>query len=305
MSSVKKAFWNAEEDRPRAATRILAILAVTAGMIMTAHMIINFAFGGLPQDPTYKTLARTFIVAFAGTGGLYIGHIVVDKTKFSSLGLAFNQTALKDFAFGLLISLLMIFLFFALQLSLGLIEFSRITLGAEDGISLIDLIVTFLAIGLFVGWFEEILYRGILYQNMEEGLGLQVAVALSCLVYWLTYMLNNGDATWTGGLVIVALGGMRLLGFLRTRQLWLSMGLHAGWNFAMSAFGYKISDAPARGAIEHIALEPNYLSGGAFGPETSLLVLPIILFAMAAILWWTEERQEPSKNAEAAPTMTP
>lgn len=305
MNMIKQAYWNAEEDRPRAAMRIIGTIAVTAGLIMGVQMLINFTIGGLPDDPAFKLLLRTFMVALAGTGGFYIGRMVVDKKSFLSLGLTCNQAAFKDLGFGLLLSFIMVTLFFALQLSLGLIEFNRITLGAEDGISLFELMLKFLSIGLFVSWFDELFYRGIIYQNMEEGLGLQTSVILSCLLYGLIYMFNGVDATWHGGLVIVLLGGIRLLGYLRTRQLWLSMGMHAGWNFCMSAFGYKISAAPPSGAIAHIVVESDWLSGGAFGPEASILALPIVMLAMSAILWWTEGRQEPAKDAEAAPTSSP
>ena len=101
------------------------------------------------------------------------------------------------------------------------------------------------------------------------------------------------------------IGGLRLIGYLRSRQLWLSIGLHAGWNFSLSAFGYQISGSTAHGVIAHTAQEPDWLSGGAFGPEKSILILPIILLAAAALQWWTEDGQEPAKEAEAAPTSAP
>jgi hypothetical protein len=35
--------------------------------------------------------------------------------------------------------------------------------------------------------------------------------------------------------------------------------------------------------------EPAWLSGGAFGPEASLLIIPVLLAALAAMRWWTSQ----------------
>ncbi len=308
MSMIKDAFWNSQEDRQKPLWRIVTTTAVIVGMVIGANIITQFAFGNLSGDPAYTVFARNLIMVMAATAGIYIGRTQIDKKSLISLGLDLKMTALKDFAFGLLVSLIMIAIFFGLQISFDLIAFESITLGGEDGIGASSIIFVFLGMGLFVSWLEEVYFRGIVFQNLEEGLGLKIAVVLSCLLYACLHMVY-AHATWLTAAIIALIGGMRLLAYLRTRQLWFSIGLHTSWNFCLLMFGYKIFGNSISGALEHKALEPTWLSGGEFGPEASFLIVPVALLAMAAIMWWSEDRlpkdQSTDMEIDAPPTSAP
>jgi hypothetical protein len=63
------------------------------------------------------------------------------------------------------------------------------------------------------------------------------------------------------------------------------MGLHLGWNFFEGpVFGFPVSGTSSFRLIRHTVDGPTTLTGGQFGPEAGLIVIPALLFG-AALLW--------------------
>jgi membrane protease YdiL (CAAX protease family) len=87
-----------------------------------------------------------------------------------------------------------------------------------------------LVIFCFVGWSEELLSRGFHFRVFSKGLNLPLGVILSSLYFSYLHRHNPG-ASFDYLLFIFVAGLMFSFAFLRTGQLWLAMGLHAGWDF--------------------------------------------------------------------------
>src|SRR5690606_10042018 len=95
---------------------------------------------------------------------------------------------------------------------------------AEDWLPI--LVVT----GVMAGVTEEILLRGIVFHWLEELGGSWVALALSALLFGFLHAVNP-NATLISSLSIALAAGVLLGGaYMLTRNLWLAIGLHAGWN---------------------------------------------------------------------------
>ncbi len=128
---------------------------------------------------------------------------------------------------------------------------------------------------LLVGITEETLFRGLLYRAVAASLGTWLALLVTAVLFGAAHALNPG-ATLTSALAIALEAGF-LLGaaYAATRQLWLPIGLHAGWNFTeASLFGMSVSGGKAHGGVVTGRLEgPAYLTGGAFGPEASVVAV--------------------------------
>lgn len=75
---------------------------------------------------------------------------------------------------------------------------------------------------------EDILTRGFLLRHWP-GLGLKWFVPLSALVYVLNhiYVLRRGPSLW---MFLYVLGFALAWPLLKTRQMWLTVGAHWGWN---------------------------------------------------------------------------
>jgi hypothetical protein len=65
------------------------------------------------------------------------------------------------------------------------------------------------------------------------------------------------------------------------------MGLHAGWNFSEgSLYGLSVSGFTAKNALTQGSLSgPVILTGGAFGPEASIVAV-LLCFGVAILLLW-------------------
>ncbi len=196
------------------------------------NIAARLAAGGFPLDKSgWEWWAmRGIIVVIAATIVVWISRRFVDKKSAKSLGLNFDFTALKDFMTGAVLSSLMVAVIFAILYYAGLVEITGINM-KHSGFSLVLwLMIWFWGTGLAVGRSEELVFRGYLLQNLKEGIGLVWAVIISCFFYGLVHM-SNPNSSILSGILIALLGFVRIFGWLRTGQLWLSMGMHASWNF--------------------------------------------------------------------------
>ena len=100
-------------------------------------------------------------------------------------------------------------------------------------------------------------------------------------------MLNPGATIRSS--VAIALEAGVLLGaaYAATQRLWLPIGLHAGWNFTEgSLFGMTLSgNTMGVGLLRGSLSGPQILTGGAFGPEASIVAVMVCLVAAMYFLW--------------------
>ncbi|MDR2930373.1 MAG: CPBP family intramembrane metalloprotease [Propionibacteriaceae bacterium] len=141
-----------------------------------------------------------------------------------------------------------------------------------------------LTIGVTAGIAEEILFRGVLFRLVEEGLGSWGAVAVSALGFGAVH-LTNPDATWWGAIAIAVEAGVLFAGvYVLTRNLWWCIGLHFAWNMAEGPlFGSIVSGTGANSSwLQAQWSGPELLTGGRFGLEAS--VVPVIIGAALGVL---------------------
>jgi membrane protease YdiL (CAAX protease family) len=142
-----------------------------------------------------------------------------------------------------------------------------------------------LATAMAAGVVEETLMRGVLFRMLEGGLGSWIALALSALVFGLMHAANPG-ATATSVIAIALEAGVLLAAaFMFSRRLWFVYGLHAAWNFTEGGiFATHVSGMKPEGMIGVRFTGSDWLTGGAFGPEASVVAVAVCLVAGAAFL---------------------
>ncbi|HTH68275.1 MAG TPA: type II CAAX endopeptidase family protein [Rhodanobacter sp.] len=142
-----------------------------------------------------------------------------------------------------------------------------------------------LMFGLGAGIGEEIITRGVLFRIVEEGLGTWVALIVSALIFGAAHIANPGATLWSSA--TIAIGGGLLFGLVYhvTRSLPVCMGLHAAWNFAQGTiYGIPVSGNPADGWLVSTRSGPDWLSGGVFGAEASVVALGLCSLCTLALL---------------------
>ncbi len=301
---MKKYFYNATENRLKAGWRILIFL-VMFWVFSSSIFLVKPLLGDITKSEfleNYSVLI-VFLLTLSASLAVPLARRVLDKRSFVSLGLSLNKPALKDLLFGFCISGLMAGLFFFIMLIFGLIEFNGFNLGSLSAhagksfnyvafmsvFSLGSLFVLLLE-HIFVGYWEELVFRGYLFQNMIDGMGIKVAIIVSCLIYGLIHLMNP-NAGLLSSSIIILFGFLRIYGYLLTKTLFLSIGMHIGWNFFQGPiFGFAASGHQMATFINQNPLGKNWLSGGEFGPEGSIIIIPIIVLALLAMHWWNKKQ---------------
>jgi membrane protease YdiL (CAAX protease family) len=164
------------------------------------------------------------------------------------------------------------------------------------------------AVGLSIqsGVAEEVVFRLIVLRLLWRAFGVWTALALSAFLFGALH-ISNPNSSWFAAICIAIEAGIMLAGFyILTGRLWVSIGVHAGWNFTQGwIFGAAVSgtDGFAGGplAVQPVAGIPDYLSGGGFGPEASLAGLIVGTSVGALTLWLAHKRGHFTAVDEWAP----
>lgn len=146
---------------------------------------------------------------------------------------------------------------------------------------------------------EEALFRGYPFQALAEAWSPAWALAVSAALFGAAHLANPGS-TALGAANTAAAGVFLGVVYLRTGSLWWASGAHLGWNWGLGFLadlpvsGLELIDAPM---IAASVQGPTWLSGGAFGPEGSLVATLGFLGAAAAGWWGPWLRPEPAALA--------
>lgn len=144
-------------------------------------------------------------------------------------------------------------------------------------------VLTLMLFAILPAFFEELLFRGIFFRWLEEFGGSWFALAATSALFGVAHILNP-NATWWSSLAIALEAGIMLgAAYMATRSLWLPIGLHAAWNFTQGEiFDVPVSGIDTAGLVEAKLGGPDWLSGGSFGLEASVIALAVCL----AVAFW-------------------
>lgn len=142
-----------------------------------------------------------------------------------------------------------------------------------------------LVVGLGAGLGEEIVSRGVLFRIVEEGLGTWWALAVSALFFGAMHIGNPGATLWSSAAIAIEAGVLLGLLYHVTRSLWVCAGMHLAWNVLQgTVFGIAVSGHPADGFLVARLSGPEWLSGGSFGAEASVVALAVCTSLSAVLL---------------------
>jgi membrane protease YdiL (CAAX protease family) len=130
---------------------------------------------------------------------------------------------------------------------------------------------------------EEIAFRGFTLQYLVRSYGAWVAVPGIGIVFGLLHAENPG-ATALGVVNTIGFGVLFGFALIRSRDLWLPIGLHFGWNLALPFLGVGLSGLTIRLTAYELSWKAGELwSGGKYGPEASVLTSGVLLLLAVAV----------------------
>jgi hypothetical protein len=144
---------------------------------------------------------------------------------------------------------------------------------------------------------EELSFRGYPFQKLTEALGAFWAVIALSALFGAVHLWNPDAQGWLswGFVNTLAVGVLFAIARIRSGSLWLSFGLHFGWNFFQGAvYGLPVSGLREfSSVVKATAHGSPALTGGSYGPEASA-ICTMVLVAGFPLLWWLS----PTRNIQ-------
>ncbi|MBL8312184.1 MAG: CPBP family intramembrane metalloprotease [Rubrivivax sp.] len=252
---------------PGLARRILAsppLRVLVLGFVLLVMMgLSDDVMKSYAADPV-KAAAHVIALAIAGLS-IYVAHArFVEQRAASELG---TPGMGRQLGIGVLVGAGLYAACEGILMAMGIY---RIT-----GLNPWSYLLPAIAMAVSSGVFEEVLFRGVLFFSVEKWFGTWAALVVTSLVFGLSHMANP-QATLEGALFIAVEAGV-LLGaaVVLTRKLWLGIGFHFAWNYTQQGVfsGIVSGNDAAPGWIRATIRGPDYLTGGQFGVESSVLAL--------------------------------
>jgi membrane protease YdiL (CAAX protease family) len=279
-------FMSPDEPRLRAGWRLgiqTLLMALIGVLVFVPLGLFGYQGGSL--------IFENFLNFILITGSIYIARRWLDKRSFESLGLTLNWQTLIDVLAGIGITFLQMGFIYVVMSAFGWIKFEGFAWQFDPMNTVITSTLTFIVVFILVGWNEELLSRGYHLQTIANGINLFWGVVISSAVFGLLHLGNPG-ATWVSTAGIFFAGVYLSYAYIRTKQLWLPIGLHIGWNFFEGVvFGFPVSGLEIYALARIKVTGPELWTGGVFGPEAGLIVLPSLIVGAGLIYLFTSNRK--------------
>jgi membrane protease YdiL (CAAX protease family) len=270
------------QDRLRSGWRFAifaaAYYSLLVAFLVLLRVVLQFASpraaGSFNQLPGTALYLIQFFIQFVPA--LLLGWAcgrLLDGVPPRALGWSLHRGWLRDLALGTIIG-------FAALVSAAIVASVfggfHFQLAPEGfGAAFVKTFFGALVVYVLLAAAEEVMFRGYPLQTMMRSLTFAVAVIPSTLIF--AYVHTDNPNVPRGYLFALmaantALAGVWLaIAYFRTRSLWLPLGLHWSWNWAMgSVLGLPVSGitsltrAPLLRAAD---AGPAWLTGGSYGIE--------------------------------------
>ena len=261
---------------------ILAILCVLS-FNLAADAILHLAaamngeeFTTRAAAPATARLAAVIVASIAMLGTYRLAINLGERRSATELGL---RALVPELAIGIGIGATLMAMIIAILWMAGWVSISA---------SPVTAVLESLKLSIQSGVIEEVLMRLIVFRLLWRVGGVWPALVITALLFGGLH-LSNPDASLFAALCLVAGEGVAAGLYLLTGRIWASIGMHAGWNFAQGwLFGSVVSgiDIASSGPLRTQPIEgvAEMLSGGGFGPESSMAAFGVSLVASAIFL---------------------
>jgi uncharacterized protein len=253
-----------DPDKLRLLVRVgVFVLLVILGRIV--FPVLMQPFGGM--------LAVSALSAFA-TGALANAVMARgwERGQPADFGLGWDRHSARELAIGIAGGAGGAVLIVMVALVAGLASFDAVP-GAERawaGLPVLAIVLLFGSVG------EELMFHGYAFQHLARNLG-EFATVLPVGVLFGLMHLGNQNVTLLAVVNTIAWGVLLGCAYLRTRALWLPIGMHFGWNVAMPFLGVNLSGFTMGVTGYELHWRTGVLwSGGAYGLEGGLFTTGVV-----------------------------
>lgn len=132
---------------------------------------------------------------------------------------------------------------------------------------------------------EELISRSFFISGLKIYLkSTSLIIIITAIFFSIAHMFNNG-VTFLSSLSTFVGGIMYAYAFIKTKNIWLPIGLHFSWNFFQGCiYGFPVSGLKFEGLYEINIFGSDIWTGGQYGPEGGLIGIFARIFVIIA-LW--------------------
>jgi membrane protease YdiL (CAAX protease family) len=212
---------------------------------------------------------------------------IYERGKLSALGLGSSHASSREFLLGLGSGAGAACVVLLSPVAAGVASFEQVPASEHIWASLafVGLVLLFGAFG------EEMLFHGYAFQLLIRSLGAFATILPAAIIFGLAH-IGNENSNLLGILNTMLWGILFGYAYLRTGALWLPIGLHFGWNVVLPLFGANLSGFTM--GVTGYALHwtaGDLWSGGAYGPEGSLLTTAVVVVLFFVLRRFTVEQE--------------
>ena len=213
---------------------------------------------------------------------------VIEKNALSSLGFV-KRNWLKYLVWGIVISLIQMGVIALVYQVSGIGSFVLNELSLEPLLFILGLFPFW----LLQGGTEEVATRGWLLTRIASRANLPLAIAISSSLFGFLH-LGNAGVTFLSVLNIILDGFLAGLLFIYTDSIWLVVAQHGTWNYVQgNLLGFQVSGTGADASIFSFTMGsgPDWLTGGEFGAEGSIITTLVLLLSIVFVYRIGERRE--------------
>ena len=262
----------------------LNLLQITAVVVTSLIRPARTGFWGL----AWSLLVGSIVLLSSSTLVGWACALVFERLRFRSLGWGLQRSWLKNVALGSLIGAASMLLAAGIAGATGGIRFS---FNPSPATAIAKTVVVTLIVFVVAGAAEEALFRGYPLQTFTRAKLAWVGLVITSVAFGMAHLGNPNASKGLPFINTVIAGAWLAVGYLRTRSLWLPVGLHWSWNWTQAALlGIPVSGneriAPA--PLLHVMnAGPDWLTGGAYGIEGGAACTAALIFS-TIVVWRTK-----------------
>jgi len=260
----------------RSGWRAFVFVLLTGGIAFSLQAALSPMRGKIDILGPLVFLISTLLASFFMTRS-------VNRKPFAAVGLHIQPSTVRDFGNGFAQGLVMMTGVFVIEYSLG---YAHLTWHEHELVDLLWVLSYGLLFFSVAAVAEEVFFRGYLFQTLIQGMTFLPAMLAMALFFAFAHRSNPNATVF--GLINVALAAIWFsLAYMKTRSLWLPFGLHVSWNYSQTViYSFPTSgiDFTKYQLGETIQTGPEWITGGAFGPEGGAIATLMLILSTWYIL---------------------
>ena len=270
--------------------RLLIYATLVAALGFCALMVVQFTVSPGRDIFSIGYWFPHEMLSFVVVFGAALVMAQIEKRSPGEYGLPLTAAFGKLFWQGCLIGLAEVSALIGLIAASGAYSFGDVALHGKE---VLRWGLTWAVLFVFVGLFEEFLFRGYTQYTLAESIGFWPSAIILSLLFGRVHLGNPGES-WTGVAGVVMIGLVFAFALRRTGNLWLAVGWHASFDFG-ETFLYSVPDSGIvfQGHLSNATLHgPDWKTGGTAGPEASVFSF-LVMGILAVVIHYLFPAKEP------------